>query len=328
VNGRAVSRPRGNQEWFAWAALAAIVVGIPLLAGRFEIQLATKLAIWAIFAMSLDLLVGVTGIISLGHAAFYGVAAYVLVLAAPAAGAPDLLASLGMSIGAAALVALIIGLLSLRCTGVYLIMVTLALGQLVYFVFHDTSVGGGSDGIYMNTKPALELAGRTIIDLDNVVVFYAFCMALALGTYAILRRLAASPLGRALTGIRINEHRMQAIGFATYAYRVAAFTVAGALAGLAGYLNACQFGFVSPELLSWHVSGLVLVMVILGGKGRFRGAVLGALIVIGLEEILSNDAWLGAAAKHWQLWMGLIIVAAVLYGPGKANRFLTAVRRG
>ena len=245
----------------------------PLVAGKFGIDLVTKIMIFAIFALSLELLVGGTGLVCFGHAAFFGIGAYAAVLLSPQDGAASLLWLLPAASGAAALYALAVGALSLRTRGVYFIMVTLAFAQMAYYVVHDTPLGGGTDGIYLNTKPVL----GTLLDLDKPLLLYAFTWAALVAVFAFLALLARSRFGRALAGIRANEQRMRATGFATYPYKLAAFTVSGAIAGLAGFLFAVKDGFVNPELMSWHFSGAVLIMIILGGIGHLRGALIGAL---------------------------------------------------
>jgi branched-chain amino acid transport system permease protein len=289
----------------------ALLVALPAFAGKFYVDLFAKIMIMAVFAMSLDLLVGFTGLVSLGHAAFFGLASYVAVLAAPDKyAAANLWTSLPLAIGASALLALAIGALALRTRGVYFIMVTLAFSQLVYFVFHDTKLGGGSDGIYLYAKPAAKLGGWTLIDLGNNTQFYYVMLALVVAVFAFLRLLLASRFGHALAGIRSNEQRMRALGFNTYAYKLAAFTIAGALAGAAGYFAAVQFGFVNPEMLSWHQSANVLLMVILGGSGTPFGAILGAFAFILLEDAFS------LATKHWLLLMGGFVILIVMLLPG------------
>jgi branched-chain amino acid transport system permease protein len=150
-------------------------------------------------------------------------------------------------------------------------------------------------------------------------------------TYFLLRRILGSSFGRALLGIKVNEHRMRALGFPVFRYQLASFALAGGLAGLAGYLAAVQFGFVNPEILSWHQSGAVLMMVILGGMGTLHGAVIGAFAFVLLQEVLSNQAWFGVAAKHWQLAMGILIMLVALYLPqglaGLMDRSFAAGRR-
>ncbi|MEI8325335.1 MAG: branched-chain amino acid ABC transporter permease, partial [Betaproteobacteria bacterium] len=203
----------------------------------------------------------------------------------------------------------------LRTKGVYFIMVTLAFAQMLFFLFHDTAFGAGSDGVYIYAKPALKLGQTVLLDLENFNSFYGFVLGLMVAVYLLLRRVVDSNFGRALLGIKTNEHRMRALGFASFRYKLGAYTLSGALAGLAGYLSALQFGFVSPEILGWHTSGGVLMMVILGGMGTLHGAALGAFVFILAQELLSNQAWFGPAAKHWQLAMGLFIIAVALLLP-------------
>ncbi|HSN33604.1 MAG TPA: branched-chain amino acid ABC transporter permease [Ideonella sp.] len=285
------------------------MAAVPWLASGYQQDLIAKIVILAIFALSLELLVGTTGLVSLGHAAFLGIGAYTVVLASPADGgsAPLLLAA---SVLAAAAYALFVGALSLRTRGVYFIMVTLAFAQMAYFVFHDTKFGGGSDGIFLYAKP--RLAG---LDLDDARSFYYAALAALVGTYVLLALLLRSRFGHALAGIRVNEQRMRAAGFRTYDYKLAAFVIAGALAGLAGFLLAVKDGVVNPELLSWHESGAVLLMIILGGIGHLRGAVIGAAAFTLLKELYSSQALLGPLADHWQLTLGLTIIAFVALLP-------------
>ena len=284
--------------------------------------------IMAIFTLSLDLLVGHTGLISFGHAAYFGIAAYTLALLSPQYEAASLWLTLPLAMGMAALAALIIGSLVVRSRGVYFIMVTLAFAQMLHSLFHDTKLGGGSDGIYIYVRPDLRVAGLKLFDLESSVQFYYFVLILLAVVYAFLNRVLHAPFGRALAGIRLNEQRMRTIGFPVLAYKLGAFSLAGGLAGLAGYLAACQFGFVNPDILAWQQSGLVLMMVILGGMGRLHGAVLGAFAYVLLQELFSAPAILGAYAKHWQLAMGSLIVLMVLVFPhGIGGLFDIAVRR-
>ena len=288
-------------------ALALALLG-PLMSPYLS-DFVVKVMILSIFALSLELLVGMTGLVSLGHAAFYGIGAYATVLASGADGGSIVLL-LPLAMGSAAAYALVVGALSLRTRGVYFIMVTLAFSQMAYFVFHDTKVGGGSDGIYMYVRPVLGA-----LDMENRWTrFYSVLAALA-GTYGLLALIRRSRFGAALAGIRVNEQRMRAAGFPVYAYKLAAFVLAGALAGLAGFLVAARDGVVNPELLAWHNSGEVLLMIILGGIGRLRGAVVGAVAFTLLKEVLSTHAFVGPLADHWQLTLGLAIIAFVALLP-------------
>lgn len=300
-----------------WLLLGTIVLLAlaPLVASTFYLQLGAKIMILAIFALSLDLLTGHTGLVSFGHAAYFGVAAYALALITPKYEAANFWLTLPFAIIVAGIVALIIGFLVVRTAGIYFIMVTLAFAQMLYAIFHDTRLGGGSDGIYINVRPELTVAGVKLLDLESPAQFFYLALIALVAAYFILSQILHAPFGRALAGIRVNEQRMRAIGFPVFSYKLGAFVIAGALAGLAGYLSACQFGFVNPEILAWHQSGTVLMMVILGGIGRLHGAVLGAAAYVLLQELLSAQALFGAYAKHWQLTMGGLIVLIVLAFP-------------
>jgi branched-chain amino acid transport system permease protein len=194
---------------------------------------------------------------------------------------------------------------------VYFIMVTLAFAQMAYYVVHDTPLGGGTDGIYMMMKPVL---GK-LLDLDKASSLYGFTLACLLLVFCGLGVLNRSRFGRALAGIRVNEQRMRATGFSTYPYKLAAFTVSGGIAGLAGFLFAVKDGFVNPEMMSWHLSGAVLIMIILGGIGHLRGALIGAFAFALLQELFKSEAIFGAFAKHWHLGLGLSIIASVVFLP-------------
>jgi branched-chain amino acid transport system permease protein len=304
-----IHRPTAGQIGFVVAAFGALAI-YPFFGGSYGLDLVTKIMIFAIFALSLELLVGGTGLVCFGHAAFFGIGAYAAVLLSPGYDPANLLWLLPACVGAAALYALAVGALSLRTKGVYFIMVTLAFAQMAYYVVHDTPLGGGTDGIYLNAKPVVpglfELRGGAI---------YAFTWCALLATFALLAVLSRSRFGRALAGIRVNEQRMRATGFATYPYKLAAFTLSGAVAGLAGFLFAVKDGYVNPELMSWHLSGSVLIMIILGGIGHLRGALIGAFAYVLLQEFFKSEAIFGSFAKHWHLGLGLTIIASVALLP-------------
>jgi len=298
--------------FFAAAALALF----PLVGGKFGVDFVTKMMVYAIFALSLELLVGQVGLVCFGQAAFFGIAAYAVVLLTPATGAAALWWLLPAALAAAALYALAVGALSLRTRGVYFIMVTLAFSQMAYYVAHDTPLGGGTDGIYLNFAPS---AGP--LDLGKPLPVYYVTMAMLVAVFAVLAVVLRSRFGRALAGIRVNEQRMRAAGFSTYPYKLAAFTLSGAIAGLAGFLFAVKDGFVNPELMGWHISGTVLMMVILGGVGQLHGAVLGAFAFSLLQELFKSHAIFGDFSKHWALGVGLTIIVAVALAPrGIAGR--------
>ena len=305
-----IQRPRAGQIGFVVAAFAALAA-YPLVAGSYGLDLVAKIMIFAIFALSLELLVGGTGLVCFGHAAFFGIGAYAAVLLSPGYDAGNLLWLLPACVAAAALYALAVGALSLRTKGVYFIMVTLAFAQMAYYVVHDTPLGGGTDGIYLNAKPAIP----GVFELKGGVIMYGFAWGALLLVFALLAVVSRSRFGRALAGIRVNEQRMRATGFATYPYKLAAFTLSGAIAGLAGFLFAVKDGYVNPELMSWHLSGSVLIMIILGGIGHLRGALIGAFAYVLLQEFFKSEAIFGSFAKHWHLGLGLTIIASVALLP-------------
>jgi branched-chain amino acid transport system permease protein len=294
---------------FVAAAFGALALW-PLVAGPYGIDLVTKIMVYAIFALSLELLVGTTGLACFGQAAFFGIGAYGAVLMSPAGEAASLAWLMPACAAAATLYALAVGALSLRTRGVYFIMVTLAFAQMAYFIVHDTTLGGGTDGIYLYVKPTLGA-----MDFDKPLTMYFVTLVCLAATFAFLARLLVSTFGRALAGIRVNEQRMRATGFSTYPYKLAAFTIAGGIAGLAGFLFAVKDGFVNPELLSWHFSGAVLIMIILGGLGHLRGALVGAFAFALLQEFFKSEAIFGAFAKHWYLGLGSTIIASVALLP-------------
>ena len=311
--------PRSVQLLLAAGVL--LLAALPFVSSDYHAQMVARMMILAIFAMSLDLLQGVTGLVSLGHAAFFGIGGYFLALVSSDSGAVSLWWTLPAAVAASALFALVIGFFVVRTHGIYFIMVTMAFAQMLFYLVFDNKelslAGlslrlGGSDGVYVNFKP-----DAAVFDLENKRVFYYFTLACLLGVYLFLRRLLWSPFGRALAGIRVNEHRMRALGYGTFGYKLAAFTLAGALAGLAGYLWGAQTGFINPELMGFHMSAHAIMMVILGGMGNFAGAIVGAFAFEYLLHLFKDLPDFGSfrAGKHWQLWMGLFIVIVVAFAP-------------
>jgi branched-chain amino acid transport system permease protein len=298
------------------ALLGALALALwPLVTGSFGVDLVTKTMIYAIVALSLELLVGAAGLVCFGQAAFFGLAGYAAVKLSPEGAAASLwwLLPVAMAVGAA--YALFMGALSLRTKGVYFIMVTLAFAQMAYYVVHDTPLGGGTDGIYLYVKPVAAIGSALLLDLDGPLAMYYFVFGCLIAVFGFLALLQRSRFGRALAGIRVNEQRMRATGFSTYPYKLAAFVLSGAIAGLGGFLFAVKDGFVNPELLSWHFSGAVLIMIILGGIGHLRGAVIGAFAFALLQEFFKSEAIFGAFAKHWLLGLGLTIIVSVALLP-------------
>ena len=305
----------------------AVLVAAPAFLSPYVSDLVQKVAIFAVFALSLELLVGTTGLVSLGHAAFFGIGAYITALASPEDGPGSIATLLPLAMLGAGAYALFVGALSLRTKGVYFIMVTLAFAQMAYFVFHDTKIAGGSDGMFVNVRPALQFGGTVLVDLELAQHRYYLAVAALAATYGLLALLRRSRFGHALAGIRANEQRMRAAGYNTYLYKLAAFIIAALLAGVAGFLMAAKDGAVNPELLSWHESGAVLMMIILGGLGNLRGAVIGAAAFILLKEGLSSEDLVGPLAQRWQLTLGLTMIAFVALLPNGLVSVLSQWRK-
>ncbi len=305
--------PPLRAAWIA-AALAALAL-FPLFGGKFGVDLVTKMMVFAILALSLELLVGHVGLVCFGQAAFFGIAAYAVVRLTPQSQPASIWWLAPAAIGLAGIYALFMGSLSIRTRGVYFIMVTLAFSQMAYYVAHDTPLGGGSDGIYLSLVPTFRLAGFELADLSKARPFYYFALFVLASVFAFLAVLLRSRFGRALAGIRVNERRMRAAGFSTYPYKLAAFVISGMVAGIAGVLFAVKDGFVNPELMSWNVSGTVLMMIILCGLWSLHGAVLGAFAFSLLQELFKSQAIFGDFAKHWHLGVGATIILAVALLP-------------
>jgi len=299
--------PRSVRVGLVAGALALALV--PLSGDRFWVQFAGKVMITCIFAVSLDLLVGYAGLVSLAHSAFFGLSAYLLAGLTNQLGLINPLATLPLCIAFAALAALLIGFVSLRAAGVYFVMVTLAFTQMLYYLFSESAALGGSDGIYILERPRLSFAGYTALDLNDRTAAYAIIWTALVLTFLFLRGLTQAPYGRVLAAIRINEPRMRTLGYPTRRYKLAAFVLGGALAGLAGYLDTTLYGFVNPAQFGWRQSGLVLVTVLLGGKGTLYGPLLGAVLLSVLEHFAER------ATEHWSAVVGAAVIAAVLFLP-------------
>jgi branched-chain amino acid transport system permease protein len=290
------------------ALAAAGIATMPLWASHYHLQLASTALVAAMFALSLQLLVGAGGMVSLGHAAFFGIGAYAIHLLPPGL---SVLATLPAAAALAGLAAAAVGALSLRTRGFFFLMTTLAFGQMLFFVFHDTPLGGGKDGVFV-TRPALELFGLVleVPRRSRPAVMLWLNLGLLVLMYAGLALLMRTLFGRALLGIRANEDRMRALGYDTRRVKLAAFVAAGMLAGIAGHMQAMTEAFVNPELLGWHRSAEGLLMILLGGLGALHGPILGAFAFIGLAEAGT------LITERQRLVVGLVILAAVLALPG------------
>jgi branched-chain amino acid transport system permease protein len=285
------------------AAAAALPFVLTAVGAEFYIGLATRMLIFGLAATSLNLAVGYGGMIAFGHAAFFGLGAYAVAILM-SHGLASAWLSWPAATAVAGLAALAVGALSLRTRGVYFIMITLAFAQMLYYLVISLKAYGGDDGLPLANRSTL-----APLDLGADTQFYLVVLAvLALALFG-LKRLAASRYGRALAGLRQNETRMEALGYPVFALKLVCFVLAGAAAGLAGALAANQTGLASPNQLYWTQSGMLLVMVILGGVGRRYGGVLGAVALLGLEELLA------AFTLHGHLYVGLALLAVVLFAP-------------
>jgi branched-chain amino acid transport system permease protein len=283
---------------------------------HFYIAFATRVLIYAMAAASLNLVLGYGGMVSFGHAAFFGAGAYVVGIFA-AEGVRSLWIAWPAAVLVAAFAAFLIGAISLRTRGVYFIMITLAFAQMMYYVFVSMKAYGGDDG--------LSMPGRSTglgLELRNDFVWYYLVLGLLMIVLYLLHRLLGSRFGRVIEAIRENETRATAIGYPVYRYQLLCFVISGAIAGLAGALIANQTSYVGPALLHWVQSGTLMIMVILGGVGRFWGGPVGAVVLLALEELFSGSSLLGAYSLHWQLPVGIILLAVVLFAPrGIAGAF-------
>jgi branched-chain amino acid transport system permease protein len=303
-----LSQSRGVRHFLLAGALLSAAA--PFLVPPYYVDLGTSAFTAAMLALSLQLLVGCTGLVSLGHAAFYGLAAYTVYLITPSGRGLSIFITLPMAMVVSGLAALLVGALSLRTRGFFFLMVTLAFGQMVFFLFHDTKIGGGPDGAFL-VRPGVSFFGweLELTRRQRPIAIYYIALTLLIAMYLALVILLRSLFGRVLEGIRINEHRMQALGFNTYRYKLTAFVVAGMLAGVAGHMWAMHRGFVNPELAGWHRSAEALLMILRGGLTTLHGPVVGALAFTGLGELAQS------LTERKLLVEGLIILIVVLVLP-------------
>jgi branched-chain amino acid transport system permease protein len=288
--------PRGN----LWIALGfSIIASMPYWAPPYYMQLASAALIASMFALSLQILVGAAGLVSLAHAGFFGLGAYTVYLLGAGI---SIFVSLPAAMVTAALAAAAIGKLALRTRGFYFLMTSLAFGQMLYFFFHDSPVGGGADGVFI-TRPDLIW---TVSKSARPAVFLLLNLATAGIMYLGVWWLMGTMFGHALAGIKINEDRMRALGHNVQRLKLAAFILAGALAGLAGHMEAMTDAFVSPELLDWHHSTEALLMILLGGIGALHGPILGAFALTIIRELGQS------VTERQRLVEGVVVLAAVL----------------
>ena len=287
------------------AAATLVLSVLPFALGSYQLGLLTKMLILAIFAMSLNLLLGYGGLPSLGHAAYFGIAGYTVALLARR-GVEHFWLELAAGVVVATTTAALFGLLALRTSGAYLLMITLALAQVLWGLAYGwRSFTGGDDGIPGVARPIAGVPWR----LDDGVRFYYLVLVVFVLALAALWLVIASPFGRALVGISESERRMQVLGYNTWAHKYVAFVIAGALAGVAGILFVYDNRFVSPAYLSVVLSATALIMVVLGGAGTLFGPALGSAAIVSLENLIS------AHTQRWPLVLGVIYIVVTLFAP-------------
>jgi branched-chain amino acid transport system permease protein len=300
----AALRPRESSPWMVWAPLLCAVVLLalaPMLGmSSFVQSLAIEMLTFSILALSLDIMLGCTGLVSLGHAAFFAISGYACAIVS-VHWTTDLAVTFPLGVAVAAALALPVGWLSIRLSGFYFLMITFALAQMVYTAaFSWKWLTGGSDGILV---PGPTLFGHPV--LQSRAAFYYFTLAVFLVACALMYWIIRSQFGRALVGIRENTRRMRALGYNVRRYKLGAFVIASLFGGVAGVLNA-QFNlFVAPESAHWSQSALVLVMVLIGGSGYFLGPIIGTIIVLGLQH------WLSSYTEYWGLVLGLLFIVLI-----------------
>ena len=271
----------------------------------YVLSLVTRVMIFAIAALALDLLIGYGALVSFGHAAFIGLGAYAVGILG-SHGINDALISLPVALAVSALFAFATGIVCLRTKGVYFIMITLAFGQMAFFTASSLAPYGGDDGLTIRMRSTF--AGFPILANDRAL--YYVCLAFLLGTYLLCRALVASRFGRVYRGARENALRMGTVGFEVYRFQLVAYVIAGALGGLSGFLLGNATDFVSPAFMSWQRSGELLIMVIFGGIGTLTGAIIGAAAFLLTEE------WLSGITEHWKVIFGPLLVFVAVFAPG------------
>ena len=282
--------------------LAAVPPVAALANQPFYLDLVRRIMIFAIAALSLNLILGYGGMVSFGHAAYLGIGAYAVGVLAHY-GINNGFLQWALAIAASALVALVIGAISIRTSGVYFIMITLAFTQMLYYLGISIEEYGGDDGMRLAVKS--QFAG--LVDLNDANAFYYLVLAILVLALYLGHRLVNSRFGMVIRAAKSNEARTRSIGFSPYPYRLAAFVIAGAVCGLAGALLVNQTAYLTPEFMNWTRSGELMFMVILGGMRSIAGPVLGAFALLLVEDALS--AW----TQHWQLVLGPLLVLSVLF---------------
>ncbi|MBM3549246.1 MAG: branched-chain amino acid ABC transporter permease [Alphaproteobacteria bacterium] len=310
-----IDRPR-----IATFLLFGLLALVPVYAGLFDqpfyLTLFARVMIFALAAVSLDLVLGFGGMVSFGHAAYLGVGAYAVGILAYH-GVDSVLVRWSVAILASAAVALFIGSVSLRTSGMYFIMITLAFAQMLFYLAVSLKAYGGDDGL-----PIAQRGAIGPIDLNSSTQLYYLILVLLGLALALAHRIIGSRFGRALEGAKWNERRAVALGIAPYRYRLVAFVISGTICGLAGALLATLTSFVSPSYMAWTRSGEIIVMVVLGGMATLTGPIVGAIVLLVLEEILAT------ITIHWMLILGPVLVLVVLFARRGLWGWIAGARHG
>ena len=293
---------------------AIIFLALPQFLPIYNTYLLTEILIYAVFALSLNLLMGYTGLASLGHAAFWGASAYTVALLMARAGVDNFWLCMGAALLVSAIMGFIFGFLALRTADIYFLMITLALGQMLWaLAWRWSSLTGGSNGLHGITRPDFGLPWS----LTNDTVFYYFILIVSVIAILIIHRIIVSPFGRTLVGIRENEPRMKALGYNTWKYKYFCYVLAGVFAGLAGVLKVYHDGSINPGYCSVVTSGLVILMVLTGGVGTFAGPIVGAAVVWLIRSIVSSYT------EYWGAILGIILVIIVMFSPQGITPLIT-----
>lgn len=293
-------------RYIAWSAVGLVLVLLPLVLPRYSTYVATMILIYAIYAMSLDVLLGYLGYTSFGHAAYFATGAYAAVIGATRFGLSGTLLIL-VALGAVLIVALAFGAVALRTSGLPFIMITLALGQALWgLAYRWASVTGGDNGISGLARPTLPFVGS----LTEPHAYYYFVLAIFAVAAGLLALVTYSPLGLSWRGIRDSELRMLALGYNTWLHKYLAYVISALFGGLAGILHAYLIGFVSPEVAFLTNSATAILMVILGGPGTLAGPCLGSAVIILIRQMVSS------VIERWLIVLGLVYIGTVVFLPG------------
>ncbi|MFC6668789.1 branched-chain amino acid ABC transporter permease [Marinobacterium aestuariivivens] len=295
------------EKLFVWVFFPLALL-LPLLMEQntFYVNKLASVLIFAIFVMSLDYLVGRCGLVTLGHALFYGMGGYLFVMLAPEYETVNFWVYTFYVVTISALIAVVVGFIVLRTSGIYMIMITLALAQMCFYFFSDSTAFGGNDGVFIYMKPDTSVFGLSLFDLDNPVHFYYLCLLSLFNCLLFFKLITRSKFGRIVDAVHANPDRTTALGYNVFLFRLASYVIASSLGAYAGYLFALQYGFVNPSMLAWQTSGTALVMTILGGMGTLYGAILGTAVYEGLHYGFEH------LTEHWLLLMGGLIILMVL----------------